>query len=319
MIRISSAVESDGRDIMRMFATEKDIWPSGVKQPWYWFWKYPKRSERWDKLELDGKIVGSIHWHMDRTGTRTVYDMIVHPDHRRRGLGRALLAHVGAPMELKTTHSHEFYQALGFIRGDTKAGKTSYILELGDIIVPAGPWIMTYSGKMVNPLALRHKDICIEDIAHHLACINRFAGAAATPLSVAQHSVYVSKLVSVPHKLQALLHDASEAYLGDIPKWVKAASTFDGYRDIEEYTMKTILERFECEVELHEEVKRADRVMVMHEAPNAFGKLWPNHLDSMVGYEPITPAEKEAIGKWVPQPWRVAEEQFMIHFRKYTK
>src|SRR5580765_2644929 len=87
---------------------------------------------------------------------------------------------------------------------------------------PMKPLILTFSGKHVNPLNLRPEDIDIVDIAHALACCNRFAGHCRRPINVAQHSVYVSRLCDdTGFERQALLHDASEAYLGDITKWLK--------------------------------------------------------------------------------------------------
>lgn len=57
----------------------------------------------------------------------------------------------------------------------------------------------------------------IEDIAHHLSLICRWAGATKRHYSVAQHSLMVSYLVDDHPSLQlaALLHDAHEAYIGD--------------------------------------------------------------------------------------------------------
>ena len=57
------------------------------------------------------------------------------------------------------------------------------------------PFITTYMGLKVNPLDLHPSEIWIEDIAHHLAIQNRFVGATVRPINVAQHSVYVYKLL----------------------------------------------------------------------------------------------------------------------------
>lgn len=64
--------------------------------------------------------------------------------------------------------------------------------------------------------------VCIEDIAAHLARINRFNGATREPYSVAQHSVWVAGAIGfyggdAATQLAGLLHDAPEAYLGDLP------------------------------------------------------------------------------------------------------
>lgn len=85
------------------------------------------------------------------------------------------------------------------------------------------PFMILASGLIValrtpHPGAFR-----IRDLAHHLAAVNRFAGAARLPYSVAQHSVLVSKLAGLASQppltcLFALLHDAHEAIIGDIPE-----------------------------------------------------------------------------------------------------
>ena len=81
--------------------------------------------------------------------------------------------------------------------------------------------ITTYTGKNVNPLDLRVDDICLSDIAHPLSMTCRFGGHCSKFYSVAEHSVLVSRLCPKEFALIGLLHDAAEAYLGDIPSPVK--------------------------------------------------------------------------------------------------
>lgn len=52
-----------------------------------------------------------------------------------------------------------------------------------------GDFICTYTGRKFYPLDPRPEDVCIEDIAHALALVNRFGGHTRVPYSVAQHSV----------------------------------------------------------------------------------------------------------------------------------
>lgn len=280
----------------------------------------PRRNTYWDKISIGGQLVGFIHWSIIKDNTRTIYDLVVHPDYRRRGYGRALIKSIGTPIFIRKRHP--FYHAIGFRDGR---------LAKEPVVIPSGkPWILTYTGRVVNPLDLKSKDICIEDIAHQLACVNRFAGCTSTPISVAQHSVYVSRLVEErigqPNgnnvwasnnkqiQRQGLLHDAAEAYLGDVTKWLKAEMPH--YIAAENRALATILRKFNCNTELHEKVERADRVMVMYEAPRGFGQAWDGlHLVPKPGYEPITPEELDRIGKWAPWGWRKAEEAFMVRYR----
>lgn len=82
--------------------------------------------------------------------------------------------------------------------------------------------ICTYSGVCFNPLDPSTAGIRIEDIAHALSNQCRFAGHVRAFYSVAQHSVLVSYLLPPEFQLVGLLHDASEAYLQDMPSPIKA-------------------------------------------------------------------------------------------------
>jgi hypothetical protein len=96
-------------------------------------------------------------------------------------------------------------------------------------------WVMTASGRQFWPLSPRPCDVTIEDIAHALAAVARFGGHARVPYSVAQHSVLVSWAMcgTLQDALYGLLHDASEAYLGDVPRPLKRLPAFAAYREAE--------------------------------------------------------------------------------------
>lgn len=87
--------------------------------------------------------------------------------------------------------------------------------------------IRIHSGRYINPFDIKEGDIDIEDIAHSLSMQCRFAGHTQRFYSVAEHSIDVFNRVSDKTNakqtmLEALLHDASEAYLLDIPSPYKA-------------------------------------------------------------------------------------------------
>src|SRR5665647_459628 len=94
----------------------------------------------------------------------------------------------------------------------------------------AGDWMHTFTGKKFYPMAPRAEDICIEDIAHSLGLQCRYNGHVREFYSVAEHCVHMSCFVSPKNALWALLHDATEAYVGDMirplkkfmPDYVKA-------------------------------------------------------------------------------------------------
>ncbi|MEQ9278155.1 MAG: hypothetical protein RLN83_01560 [Balneola sp.] len=77
------------------------------------------------------------------------------------------------------------------------------------------------SMRLVDPFDLKPEDICIKDIAHHLARICRWNGGVNGFYSVAEHSIKVAASVAPEFRLWALLHDASETYIGDITRPVK--------------------------------------------------------------------------------------------------
>ena len=123
--------------------------------------------------------------------------------------------------------------------------------------------IRTYSGIYMNIFEPTLDMICIEDIAHSLSHQCRFAGHLPVFYSVAQHSVIASRYVSSEHALAALLHDASEAYLCDIPRQIKPKLT--NYKEIEDNLMKLIAEKFGFGYPLHSDVKQADEFMLQWE------------------------------------------------------
>ncbi len=82
--------------------------------------------------------------------------------------------------------------------------------------------LITYTGRRIDPFEIEAEDICIRDIAHHLSNICRFNGATQRFYSVAQHCVHVSTECPDGLALWGLLHDAAEAYIGDIIRPVKS-------------------------------------------------------------------------------------------------
>lgn len=133
---------------------------------------------------------------------------------------------------------------------------------------------MTASGRPFWPLEPRLEDIAIEDIAHHLSNLCRFTGAVRFFYSVAQHSVAVS-LEMAPHILTAgdrwrglygLLHDASEAYLMDIPRPLKRDDQFSAYRTAEARLQRIIYAAFDLDPDDEpSDLKIVDRRMLRTE------------------------------------------------------
>jgi len=123
--------------------------------------------------------------------------------------------------------------------------------------------IRTRSGIYMNVFDPTPKMICIEDIAHALSNQCRFAGHLPVFYSVAQHCVVMANKMHQSHKLAALLHDASEAYLLDIPSPIK--KRLSNYKEIENGLMILIAEKFGFIYPLHEKVKEVDNYMLQWE------------------------------------------------------
>lgn len=88
-------------------------------------------------------------------------------------------------------------------------------------------WILTASGREIDLARPNTADITLYDISHALSQINRYAGHCRRPYSVAEHSLLVADIaqrrygLNVVGQLVALLHDAHEAYVGDVSSPVK--------------------------------------------------------------------------------------------------
>lgn len=121
--------------------------------------------------------------------------------------------------------------------------------------------IRTFTGLYMNVFDPKSEMICIEDIAHALAQQPRFGGHLPRMYSVAQHSVNCSFLAdSFEDKLTALLHDASEAYICDIPRPIKSGLT--NYKEIEHKLMHALSYCFGFEYPLPESIKKIDEQML---------------------------------------------------------
>lgn len=124
--------------------------------------------------------------------------------------------------------------------------------------------IRTVSGIYINVFEPTPEMICIEDIAHSLSYQCRFGGHLPKFYSVAQHSLNCSFLIeNDQYKLAALLHDASEAYLLDIPRPIKQG--LSNYKDIENGLMNVIAQKFGFEYPLHSKIKEVDEMMLQIE------------------------------------------------------
>ncbi len=141
-------------------------------------------------------------------------------------------------------------------------------------------WIQTYTGRRINLLNPKESDICLEDIAQALSLQCRFSGHCKKFYSVAQHSVFVSKICEEKDAMYGLLHDASEAYLVDLPKPLKYSGKFDVYLEYEHKMMRVIYQHFKMSYQEPLSVMDADRVMLVTEARDLATKFNPSDWGS---------------------------------------
>lgn len=161
--------------------------------------------------------------------------------------------------------------------------------------------ILTFLGKDFDLYTPDLEQIDPRDIAHALANICRFGGHTRKFYSVAQHSCIVADLVPDEHKLAALLHDASEAYCGDMVSPLKLA--MPDYREIERRLWLGVCERFQIDPALPPCVFDADMIALATERRDLMPTTNTAWL-CLIGVEPM-PA--------VIRPWnqvRARDEYF---------
>ncbi len=176
-----------------------------------------------------------------------------------------------------------------------------------------GTWFPTYSGRRFWPESPRVGDFDIVDIAHALACTNRWNGHLRIPLSVAEHSLLVEDWVrrNVPGAdrkllLAALLHDMAEAYTGDIISPYK--SQLASLKALETEMLQVAAHQFDFrwDDEARRIIKHGDLVMLATEA----AQLLPiGCLNGNIAFWPDPEVDLSETMSWAR-----AEQQFHERF-----
>jgi hypothetical protein len=162
---------------------------------------------------------------------------------------------------------------------------------------------MLHSGSWLDFYAPETSDFTIDDIAQGLAFQCRYAGQCRDFYSVAEHSLLVSEMVG-DDPLVALMHDAAEAFLGDITRPLK--QMLHDYRQIEARIQKAIFDRFGLSSAANPAIKWADlRVLAAEQR-----QVMPPGTDDWARRDGVEPAP--IIVRFLPP--EEAKRQFLLRF-----
>lgn len=157
--------------------------------------------------------------------------------------------------------------------------------------------ITTHSGQRVDIESPQPNTLLIEDIAHALSFLCRGSGQANFFFSVARHCVYCAREAqargfSREVVLACLLHDASEAYMSDVPKPIKD-NLIPQYRRYEDVLLDRIYQKFIGRALTPQELSQValiDRVMLQYDLKyllNMDTELPPVHIELVYEYVPF--------------------------------
>lgn len=178
------------------------------------------------------------------------------------------------------------------------------------VVADRGPWIQTFSGRAFHYEDPQPEDIHIEDIAQALGHQCRFAGHTSRFYSVAEHSVLVSRCFADPElRMMALLHDATEAYVLDLPKPLK--NLLPDYSVYEQKLWRVIAAKFKLATEIPAVIHEADVRMLVTERPQLFPRMlpWPKYAN-------VKPYEGIKLQFWLPGAARI---DFMCEYHEIQR
>lgn len=164
-------------------------------------------------------------------------------------------------------------------------------------------WIQTYTGRRFPLDDVRAEHVDLRDVAHALSNQCRYAGHCRAFYSVAEHCVLLCEaLLRDGHDrlccLAGLLHDASEAYVVDVPRPLKGM--LRDYGAIEERVQKAVAERFGLPYPWPDVVTEYDHRMLVDEKHSLMSHEavleWETDSLRALGVEPL--CLSPSMAKW---------------------
>jgi 5'-deoxynucleotidase YfbR-like HD superfamily hydrolase len=165
--------------------------------------------------------------------------------------------------------------------------------------------ISVTGGQFFDLLEPAKSEYDIDTIATALSNICRYTGHVTRFYSVAEHSVLVSRIVPARFSLEGLLHDASEAFVGDVSSPLK--KLLDRYQEIEYNIQEDVARRFGLQFPFPEEIHKADKQL-----------YWAERKMIAPAVDALWHKEFRASRKVEPQGWtpKIAKKRFLARYNE---
>lgn len=173
-------------------------------------------------------------------------------------------------------------------------------------------WMQTYTGKCFDLDNIDTNDYDIQDIAHALSMLCRFNGHCKRFYSVGEHLLRCSYLVAPGFEFEALMHDASEAYISDMPRPMKNIMPL--YKEMEKKVELAISSIYYLPKDMSAEVKEVDNRMVLTERDLLLVK--PPYDWAHYGTTSFTKKEFYAVYSQQTMSPEVCEKLFLKRFKE---
>jgi len=152
----------------------------------------------------------------------------------------------------------------------------------------------------------------IEAVAHALSQLCRFTGHTKVFYSVSEHCCHVHDLLEPELQIQGLLHDAHEAFVGDVSSPLKML--LPDYKLVERRAEHSLRRKFGLPDLLHPDVKEADLIMLATERRDLID-LDPHAWQILDGIDPLP----WRLLSWYRRPWSPAraKREFLKRFQQH--